>query len=59
MSRKSNDEYHDGRLINGYDYYHQAWVRDGKYLCCGHVERNFPCQCYGRLHEGEDTIVRS
>jgi len=33
-----------------YDYTHQAWVEDGKYVRCGH---SIPCLCYGRIHEGE------
>jgi hypothetical protein len=36
VSRTSNDEYKDGRLIHGYDYDNQAWVVDGKYVGCGH-----------------------
>ncbi len=35
-----------------YDYEHQAWVRDGRYLRCGHLEP-VDCGCYGRIHEGE------
>ncbi len=40
-----------------YDYDRQAWVVDGRYQGCGHRRETFmgrwPCQCYGRLHEGE------
>jgi len=50
--RKSMDEYQDGRLLNGYDYDHQAWVVDGHYIRCGHPE-SMNCGCYGREHEGE------
>ena len=35
-----------------YDYDHQAWVEDGKYLRCGHPE-GMNCRCWGRTHEGE------
>jgi len=52
--RLSTDQYIDGRLINGYDYKNQAWVVDGRYCRCGHPE-NMKCNCYGRLHEGEET----
>ena len=37
-----------------YDYDNQAWVEDGKYIRCGHPE-DMDCQCYGRLHEGEEA----
>ena len=33
-----------------FDYEKQVWVRDGRYVRCGHLT---PCRCYGRLHEGE------
>ena len=41
-----------GRILNGYDYDRQAWVVDGRYVRCGHLD---DCDCYGRLHEGEET----
>ena len=51
MSRESRNEVApDGSLRSGYDYERQAWVKDGRYVRCGHVD---PCRCYGRLHEGE------
>ncbi len=34
-----------------FDYTNQAWVRDGKYIRCGHPE-TMNCKCYGKLHEG-------
>lgn len=52
MSRTSANEYRQGLLWNGYDYTRQAWVKDGKYVRCGHPE-NMQCPCYGRAHEGE------
>ena len=33
-----------------FDYDRQAWVKDGRYVRCGHET---DCKCYGRLHEGE------
>ena len=37
--------------LDGYDYKHQAWVRDGVYVACGHPK---PCSfCYGTTHEGQ------
>lgn len=37
-----------------YDYANQAWIRNGKYIRCGHPE-NMNCGCYGRTHEGEQV----
>ena len=39
-----------------FDYEHQAWVRHGLYLRCGHLEA-VDCGCYGRIHEGEAAPV--
>ena len=58
MSRESGDERGEmGRLINGYDYKLKTWVLDGKYVRCGHPD-NMGCACYGRRHEGEQTVDR-
>lgn len=39
MSRVSSDEFtEDGRLINGFDYDLQVWVRHGIIEDCGHPE---------------------
>ena len=55
MSRTSTDKYNEkGRLINGYDYNNQAWVKEGEYVRCGHPA-SMDCHCYGKLHEGENT----
>jgi hypothetical protein len=54
MSRTSTDQYSNGRLINGYDYDNQAWVRNGRYVRCGHPGA-MDCGCYGRKHQGEAT----
>lgn len=55
MSRVSSDQYVNGRLMNGYDYDNQAWVKDGKYVACGHPEA-MNCKCYGKIHEGQETV---
>lgn len=53
MSRQSGEERDaQGQLINGFDYEHQAWVANGRYVACGHPE-GMHCVCYGRLHAGE------
>lgn len=58
MSRESDNYYLNGQLWDGYDYENQAWVKDGKYLRCGHPE-SMNCNCYGKLHEGEETQQKS
>jgi len=40
--------------VNGFDYKHQAWVKDGKYVSCGHPK---PCTCYGTTHEGQSPAL--
>ena len=45
-----------GILLNGFDYDRQAWVKDGKYIRCGHPE-SMDCGCFGREHEGEPVRV--
>ncbi len=50
--RTSNNYYKDGKLWDGYDYDNQAWVRDGKYVSCGHPE-SMTCQCFGKLNAGK------
>jgi hypothetical protein len=52
--RTSTDVFVNGRLYDGYDYTNQAWVKDGKYVACGHPG-SMNCDCYGRLHAGEPT----
>jgi hypothetical protein len=56
--RKSANHYEGKtrKLINGYDYDNQCWVRDGKIQSCGHPDA-MPCGCYGRAHAGEDTTA--
>lgn len=39
-------------MTTTFDYKNQAWVRDGKYVRCGHPAL-MNCGCYGRLHAGE------
>ena len=53
--RMSSNEYKNSRLMNGYDYENQAWVVDGRYVRCGHPA-SMNCNCYGRLHAGEETL---
>ena len=54
--RTSTDQIKDGRLLNGYDYKNQAWVKDGKYIRCGHPE-SMNCGCYGRKNAGKETAT--
>lgn len=53
--RTTANEYKAGRLWSGYDYKVQAYVIDGKYMNCGHPSNT--CDCYGRAHAGEETVV--
>ncbi len=39
-----------------FDYTHQAWTFNGRYLRCAHPEQ-MGCSCYGRLHEGKPAKV--
>lgn len=39
-------------IVHNYDYEHQAWVKGGVYQDCGHPQ-SMQCNCYGRLHHGE------
>lgn len=52
MTRTNGEYSDDDKLINGYDYDRQVWVKDGKYLHCGHPEE-MGCKCYDKEHEGE------
>jgi len=56
MTRTNGDYYKNGRLMDGYDYERQAWVLGSRYQRCGHPA-SMNCQCYGRLHENEETEV--
>jgi hypothetical protein len=37
-----------------FDYEARAWVKDGRYVRCGHPEA-MNCRCYGKRHEGESA----
>lgn len=63
--RERSADYHELRTIGSelqwqahdksdlyFNYDLQVWVRDGKYVRCGHLT---PCRCYGRKHEGEQA----
>ena len=39
-----------------YDYARQAWVKQGRYVECGHEGS---CRCYGREHVGELAVVHT
>lgn len=58
MARLSSDEIVTGRLMNGFDYRAQAWVKDGRYVRCGHPEA-MACGCFGREREGEETVAQA
>ena len=54
MTRTNGEYSDDDRLVNGYDYDRQVWVKDGRYLRCGHQDE-MDCGCYGKEHEGEEV----
>lgn len=51
--RLSKDEYKGKKLMNGYDYTIQAWVRDGLLVSCGH-DGTGTCDCFGRAIKGDE-----
>lgn len=36
-----------------FDYDNQAWIVNGRYVRCGHIDDD--CGCYGKAHEGEQA----
>lgn len=41
---------------NMFDYEKQVFIKDGKYLRCGHPD-SMDCKCYGKEHEGETAVI--
>ena len=39
-----------------FDYAHQAWTFNGRYVRCGHPD-SMNCDCYGKLHQGQRADV--
>ena len=39
-----------------YDYTRQAFVKEQRYVTCGHVDA---CRCYGKAHAGEPADVHT
>ena len=60
MTRTSNNLHviETGRLIHGYDYENQAWVKDGVYVACGHPD-SWNCLCYGKINAGNQCEVKN
>jgi hypothetical protein len=57
MSRTSRDQFDEaGRLVNGFDYDLQCWVR--KYIVqdCGH-KQGTGCGCFGRCNWGQTITM--
>jgi hypothetical protein len=38
--------------ITGFDYEHQAWVQNGRYVRCGHLDE-YNCNCFGKVNQGK------
>jgi hypothetical protein len=51
MRMSGNEVNAAGELVSGYDYEHQSWVEEGRYLDCGHPQ-SMRCGCYGRRFAG-------
>ncbi len=47
---QENDDLHQ------YDYINQAWLVNGLYITCSHVDA---CDCYGKAHAGETAAPRA
>ena len=56
--RESNNQIENSNLINGYDYEHQAWVKNGYYENCGHPD-DMNCGCFGRRHADEAWLAHN
>jgi hypothetical protein len=41
----------DAETITGFDYTNQAWVQNGRYVPCGHLDEH-GCNCFGKLNAG-------
>lgn len=39
-----------------YDYTHRAWVKEQRYVACGHLDA---CSCYAKAHAGERADVHT
>lgn len=60
MSRLSTDQMKDGKVLNGFDYDVQAWVRDSVYQDCGHpAEMKARRCCNAHLFAGQRVGVVS
>ena len=53
MSRISDNEVLDGKLLNGFDYEKQAWVVDGIYQDCGHLRSMGEDCCHAHQIAGQ------
>jgi hypothetical protein len=41
----------DAETITGFDYTNQAWVQNGRYVRCGHLDEH-NCKCFGKINQG-------
>lgn len=53
--RQSSDMIRQRRLINGFNYAKQCWIKDGIIQRCDHPE-SMDCRCYGKAHAGEMSL---
>ena len=52
----SRSYYSEDKAKYSYDYKNQVWIKNGKYVNCGHPE-NMNCNCFGRKHANEPAII--
>jgi len=45
-----------GIIVDGFDYDRQVWIKDGRYVACGHPE-TMACGCFGRAHAGVQAMA--
>ena len=56
----SNRQYHEGQLLNGFDYDLQVWVKQGVVLDCGHpasMSSGGHYCCNARKYKGEKIVA--
>jgi hypothetical protein len=54
MRYSNNEMTKFGVIKNGYSYAHQCWIENFIIQRCGHPD-SLDCQCFGKIHEGEQA----
>lgn len=53
---ESREQIIKDRSAAKYDYRHQAYVVNGRYVACNHGN---PCDCYGTIHAGQPVAANA